>query len=119
MPNIHEKINGQSDLAADGDVDKTVIAAQGSGSKLRIRSGVIAVTVAANGTNGIAALEDGAGGTKLVVFSAGVIGNTAFDFGENGPVLSDNTLLNLTVEGAGTTQGSARIMVVADVLGKQ
>jgi len=117
MPTPHKQVHGVSAEAVNGDVDKTVIAAQGAGTKLKIRSGVIAINVAANDTGGVASLEDGAGGSKLLTVNAGAIGNIHFDFGDDGPILSDNTLLNLTVEGAGTTQATAQATVTAKVLG--
>lgn len=118
MSTTHKQINEVSALAANGDVDKTVIAAQGAGTKLKLRTVTITIIAAETGDGGIAALEDGVGGKKLFVVSGETAGSSHFhDFGDDGPILSDNTLLNLTVEGAATTQASARATVSCKVLG--
>ena len=117
MSTIHKVVTGISALAANGDVDKTVIIAQGAGTKLRLVTVVITVNVIASGTNGVAALEDGAGGTRLLEVNAGTLGTTVVQYGDEGPVLSADTLLNLTVDTAATTQASAKASAVCKVLG--
>lgn len=98
--------------AAHGDVDKTVVAAQGSGKVLRVISGFVCVHVASIGGAGKVALENGLNGTRLFEVSGAAVGYYAFVFGPMGYGLSDNTLLNLTVDGA-TTQATATCTVTA------
>lgn len=101
----------------DGAVDKTIIAAQGIGKKLYLLRGFIAVTVAAVGGSGEVALEDGAGGTRLIELDADAVGFVSFDFGDEGIPLTANTILNATVDGAATTQASARVTAICKVVG--
>jgi len=100
----------------NGAVDKTVIAAQGAGKTIRILKAVVAVTLAATGGTGEVALEDGVGGTRFFEADADAAAVHMIDFGETGYPLTDNTLLNATVDGAGTNQASARVTVVAMVV---
>ena len=114
---IYPKVQGTNE-AADGVVDKTVVAAQGAGTKLRIKKAIVTVTVAAVGGGGEVALEDGVGGTRFWEADADAVGSHPIDFGEEGYDLTANTLLNLTVDGAATTQATARCTAVCVVLGK-
>lgn len=100
----------------DGAVDKTIIAAQGTGKKLYVMKALVAVTVAAVGGTGEVALEDGANGTRIFEADADVVGVFMIDFGDDGYPLTANTLLNATVDGAATTQASARVTVIARVV---
>ena len=99
----------------DGAVDKTIIAAQ-AGKKIYVLRGTINVTVAAAGTGGEVALEDGVGGTRFIEIDADAVGVFPFDFGDEGFPLTTNTLLNATVDNAITTQASARVSVVVKVV---
>ena len=99
-------------LAANGDADKTLIAAQ-TGKPIRVLSGTINVTVAATGTGGLVALEDGAGGTVIWQADANAVGGHRVDFGPLGYPLTAGNALNLTVDGAVTTQASARATITA------
>ena len=101
--------------AANGSVDQTLIAAQGSGKVIRLQRGICTVNVAATGGGGEAALEDGAGGTRIITWDADALGSYPFDFGDGGYALTANTLLNLTVDGAATTQATADCTVIAEV----
>lgn len=100
----------------NGAVDKTVIAAQGADKVIRVMKALVAVTVAATGGTGEVALEDGAGGTRFFEADADAVGVHMVDFGPHGYPLTANTLLNATVDGAGTNQASARVTVVARVV---
>jgi hypothetical protein len=100
----------------DGSADKTIIAAQGAGKKIYLMKAVVSVTVAAVGGTGEVALEDGVNGTRLFEADADAVGSYSLDFGEDGYPLTANTLLNATVDGAGTTQASARVTAVARVV---
>lgn len=102
--------------AANGDVDKTVIAAQGANKTLRLKYAIVSVTLAATGGTGEVALEDGVGGTRFFEADADAVGVYRIDFGEWGYPLTSNTLLNLTVDGAGTNQATARCMAIAKVV---
>lgn len=101
--------------AADGDVDKEVIAAQ-TGQTLYILRGVVSVTVAAAGNGGLVALENGAGGARFFEAYADAVGSYKVDFGEEGYPLSSETALNLTVDGDGVTEATARATIVAKVV---
>lgn len=100
----------------NGAVDVTIIAAQGSGKRLFVLYAIVAVTVAATGGGGEVALEDGLGGTRFFEADADALGFYTFDFGEDGYPLTSNTLLNATVDGAVTTQASARVTIIAKVV---
>lgn len=100
----------------NGAVDKTIIAAQGAGKVIRVMKALVAVTVVATGGTGEVALEDGAGGTRFFEADADALGVHMVDFGPHGYPLTANTLLNATVDGAGTNQASARVTVVARVV---
>lgn len=101
--------------AANGSADQTLIAAQGAGKVIRLQKGFCSVNVAAAGGGGEMALEDGVGGTRILTVDADAVGAYAFDFSPIGYVLTANTLLNLTVDGAATTQATADCTVTATV----
>ena len=105
-------LNG-TDFAIDGAVDKTLIAAQGAGKVIRVLKGYVSVIVAGVGGGARVALEDGVGGTIIWQVNADAVGNYRIDFEPMGYPLTANTLLNLTVDGALTTQASARASVLA------
>lgn len=90
-------IQGSDTLAATGD--KTIIAAPGAGIFNHITHALVTITVV--NTNGVVALEDGAGGTRLGEWRA--VGSYPIDFGPRGYKQSANTVLNLTVEVANCT----------------
>lgn len=101
--------------AANGSADQTLIAAQGAGKTIRLQKGVCSVNIAAAGGGGEVALEDGVGGTRIFTADADAVGVYSFDFYPIGYALTANTLLNLTVDGAVTTQATADCTVVAEV----
>lgn len=103
--------------ASNGAADATLLAAPGANKITRLYKGIINVTVAAVGGSGEVALEDGAGGTSIVRIDADVVGSYPFDFGPRGVPLTANTLLNLTVDGAVTTQATAQASVTAYEVG--
>lgn len=105
-----------TDKPVNGAVDKTIIAAPGAGKTLRLMKAVVAVTVVATGGTGEVALEDGVGGTRIFEADADALGVYMLDFGEDGYPLTANTLLNATVDGAGTNQASARVTAIARVI---
>lgn len=105
-----------TDKPVNGDVDKTIIAAQ-TGKVMRVLRAVVSVTVAATGGGGEVALEDGAGGTRFFEADADAVGTYVLDFGEDGYPLTSATALNATVDGAVTNQASARVTAIAKVLG--
>lgn len=106
-----------TDKPVNGAVDKTIIAAQGAGKTIRVMKALVAVTLAATGGGGEVALEDGVGGTRIFEADADAAGVYMVDFGEDGYPLTANTLLNATVDNAATNQASARVTVVARVIG--
>lgn len=116
FPHNYRVLTGTNE-AADGAADKTVIAAPGAGKILRIKKAIVQITVAAAGGSGEVALEDGAGGTRFFEADADAVGVHVVDFGEDGYPLTANTLLNLTVDGAVTTQATARCTAVGVVVG--
>ena len=101
--------------AANGAVDQTLIAAQGAGKTIRLQKGFCSVNVAAAGGGGEVALEDGVGGTRIITADADAVGAFSFDFSPSGYAMTANTLLNLTVDGAATTQATADCTVTATV----
>jgi hypothetical protein len=101
--------------AADGDVDKTVIAAV-TGKVLRVTNAVITVHTAAAGNAGKVALEDGAGGTRFFEADADAVGGYNIDFGPIGYPLTVSTALNLTVDGDGVTEATAKATVTGYLL---
>ena len=103
---LHPAEQGTALLTAIGDA--TVISAPGAGKNLYVTHVVICVY--ATGTGAIAALEDGAGGTKFAVIDASETGVHSLDFGPRGYKLSENTALNLTVE---TANASVRCTAIA------
>lgn len=111
MAETYPIVSGTAE-AVNGDVDKTVLAAPGAGKITRLQHAVISVTVAATGGTGEVALEDGAGGTRIFEADADAVGVYLIDFGDAGYPLTANTVLNLTVDGAGTNQASARCTAV-------
>lgn len=101
---------------ANGSVDSTLIGAPPTGNAIMLKSGICAVEVAATGGGGEFALENGVGGTRIFQADADAVGTFTFNFGDNGYVLSSATLLNLTVDGAVTTQATASCSVVGEVI---
>lgn len=91
----------------------TVIAAPGAGKIIRLMKGFVSVSLAATGGGGEAALEDGAGGTRILEVLASAAGFYPFDFGPKGYPLTANTALILTVDGATTNEATANCTAVA------
>lgn len=102
--------------AANGSADATIIAAQGAGKVTRVLSGFLSVEVAATGGGGECAIEDGVGGTRIIQVDADAVGAYPFSFGPNGYPMTANTLLNVTVDGAATTQATCSVTATAEVL---
>jgi hypothetical protein len=92
--------------AAQGSATKDVIAAQGTGTVIRLTKAVVSVTVVATGGGGEVALTDGAGGTDIFRADADALGVFPIDLGEGYP-LTSNTLLRLIVSGAAGNQATA------------
>lgn len=111
------KIVTGTEKPVNGDVDKTIIAAQGANKTIYLLKAHITVTVAATGGGGEVALEDGVGGTRFFEADADAVGHFTLDFGEEGYPLTANTLLNATVDNAVTNQASARVTAIAKVVG--
>lgn len=107
-------LNG-TDLADNGTADKTILAAQGENTRIRLLGGTVTVTTAAVGGGGVVKLEDGVNGTVIWQADANALGHYFLNYSDIGYPLSANTLLNLTVEGAVTTQASARATLVGYV----
>lgn len=103
--------------ANNGAADSTVIAAPGANKLLRLVSGIITVTVAAVGGGGLVALEDGVAGTRILQANADTLKEIPFNFGPKGIPLTSNTLLNLTVDTAATTQATANVTALTYEVG--
>lgn len=115
---LTKKVSGTA-TAEDGDVDKTLIAAQGLHKRIYVQSVAINVTVGGADAGGLASLEDGVGGTKFFSIDADATTSklsASHNFGEPGYPLSANTLLNLTVDGDGTTEATAQATVTGIVI---
>ncbi len=107
--------------ALDGAVDKEIIAAPGANKRLYIQHIAITTTLGGADSGGEIALEDGVGGTRFIEIAADAGDVTSpgvfrFYFGEPGYPLSLNTALNLTVDGDGTTEATARATVTGMVV---
>jgi len=100
----------------NGAGDVTIIAAQGSGKTLYVLKVFVGITVVAAGGGGEFALENGLNGTRFLEIDADAVGTYVVDFGEEGYPLSANTLLNAAVDGAATTQASARVTAICKVV---
>lgn len=116
MPLGYQLSTGTAEVTTS-DTDETVLATPGAGKVLRIMRGTVMVTLAATGGTGEVALEDGVGGTRIFEADADAVGVFSFDFGDDGYPLTANTVLNLTVDGAGTNQATARATVIAKIAG--
>jgi hypothetical protein len=103
--------------AAQGSADATIIAALGAGKTLYVTSIALMVTVAAASTGGEAAIEDGVNGTRIIAVDADAVGAYCFVFGPDGYPMTANTLLNLTVDGSGGSQATARASVTGYMVG--
>jgi hypothetical protein len=101
--------------AAHGSADATLISAPATGQTISLISGVCSVEVAAAGGSGEFALENGVNGTRIFQADADAVGTFSFNFGPEGYDLSSATLLNLTVDGAVTTQATASCSVIAEI----
>ncbi len=93
---------------AQASEEATILAAQGAGKRIYIQHLAVTVLLAATGGTGEVAVEDGSGGTRLFEADADAVGVYHVDFGQPGFPLTPNTLLNLTVDGAGTNEATAR-----------
>jgi len=103
--------------ATNAAADATVVAAQGAGKSLYVLRGYVAVHLAAVGTGGKVALENGAGGTRFFEADANAVGFYPINLGDEGYPLTADTLLNLTVDGAVTTQATATATLICKVVG--
>jgi len=101
--------------AAQGAADAEVIAAI-TGKTLRLMKAVVSVTVVAASAGGEVALEDGVGGTRFFEADADALGVYRLDFGSEGYPLTSGTKLNLTVDGSGGNQATARCTAVCKVV---
>lgn len=101
-----------TDLATNASADKTIIDAQGAGKTIRLVGGTVTVTTAAVGGGGVVKLENGVNGTVIWQADANALGHYVLDYSDMGYPLTENTLLNLTVDSAATTQASARATLV-------
>ena len=110
------KVNGTGQAVNSTAEEVTLIAAPGAGKRIYVQNVVINIILAATGATGMLALEDGSGGTRFIEASADALGGFCIDFGSPGYPLSLNTLLNLTVDGAGTNEATVRATVTGIVL---
>lgn len=101
---------------SNGSADAACIAAPGSGKTLYITDVTVWVSTAAVGGGGELALEDGVGGTRFFEMDADAVGTQYIHFGDPGYPLTENTLLNVTVDGAITTQATGGCVARANVI---
>ncbi len=113
MPAFTYKMTQGTAEAAEGSADATVIAAPGATNTLRIVTGYVTVHVAATGGGGKVALEDGVGGTRFFEADADAMGHFPINLEPRGFPLTANTLLNLTVDGAVTTDATVTATITA------
>lgn len=100
----------------NGAATTTLIAAPGSGKKLRITWGSIGVTVAATGGGGVVSLKDGSNNI-IISFPASSVDSHYIEFGNDGIPLPDNSALQLVVEGAITNQATAYAAIAGFIIG--
>jgi len=111
-----EKVQGSATVT-EAAQNSTVIAAQGAGTRLRIRKAMLTVTLAATGAGGgLVKLEDGSGGEALFTADADAVGFFPIDFGEDGFDLTANTVLNLTVDSAATNEATAFCTAIGEII---
>src|SRR3990167_2689116 len=92
--------------ATNAEQNKTILSAPGANKRLKLCYAIVYVDTAATGGTGEVALEDGSGGTSIFRADADAEGTFRIDFGKEGYPLSENTVLNLTVDSAVTTQAT-------------
>lgn len=102
--------------ALEATEDVTVQAAPAAGKRIYIQKGTLTVHLAATGGGGKVALEDGAGGARIVELDADAERELAIDFGTPGYPLTAATLLNITVDGAATNQASASVALTGIII---
>lgn len=95
----------------NGGATGSIIAAQGAGKVIRVKSGCVSVTLAATGATGLIRLCDGT--TTIMQWDANAVMSASFDFGDAGYPLTANTALQLIASGAGTNQASGTCAAVA------
>ena len=95
-PSLYKQVQGVDNRTTIGD--KTILSAPGSGKAIRLVRVILTIYVAAGTAGSFVALEDGVGGTRLFEISGDAVGSYVLNFPNSGLKLSDNTLLNLTVE---------------------
>lgn len=116
-PFPNSKLSNGTAEAANGDVDKTILATPGANKLLRVNKAIVTVIVSSVGAGGRVGLEDGVGGTRIFDVNADSTAVYQLDFGDEGYPLTANTVLNLTVDGAATTQATARCTATGYVIG--
>jgi len=94
----------------------TLIAAPGAGKRIYLQKLFVSVILIATGGGGLVAIENGSGGARIFEADADAVETIAVDFGEPGYPLSENTLLNLTVDGAVTNEATARATATGIVM---
>ena len=116
---LSEKVSGTATAADGDDIDKTLISAPADDKRIYVQSVHISVTVGGADSGGLASLEDGAGGTKFFSIDADAGTNQknfSHNFGEPGYPLTAGNLLNLTVDGDGTTEATAQATVTGIII---
>lgn len=101
---------------ANGSADATLIAAPPTGAQIRVKDAFCSVVVAAAGGGGELVLENGLNGAKIFRVDADAVGGYSLNLGEAGYLLSSATLLNLTTEGAVTTQATGTCIVSGEIV---
>lgn len=117
MPNtvlLTKKVSATATVS-DSDTTATVIAAPGVQKTIYLQRAVVSVLTAGTGGTSSVRLKDGAGGDIFFDANADAVSVSVLDFGEPGYKLTENTLLQLQVSGAGTTQATVRIAVTAEI----
>lgn len=112
---MYKWVSGTSKVS-NADADEIVLAAPTTaGQRIRLLCAFVSVTVAAGTAGGEVALEDGVNGTRIFEADADAVGGYSITFGELGYPLTSLTGLNLTVDGSGGTQATARCTAVGIV----
>ena len=98
-----------SATALQATEEVTVQAAPGAGRRLYVQKGYFTVFLGATGGGGNAALENGAGGTRIFECLASAAGHFPLDLGKPCFLLDVNPALIVTVDGATTNEASVRV----------
>jgi hypothetical protein len=102
----YQQVSGTASVS-DGSANSCAISTPSiSGAIIFVTDAVVWVSTAAAGGGGEIALEDGVDGTRIFEMDADAVGTEYFHFEDPGLPITADVCLNLTVDGAITTQAT-------------